>query len=109
VVIKLVYCITRRPGMSVDEFSRYWHDVHGPVGRRIPGLRRLVQSHPVLDPDDRRLPAFDGMAELWFDDLAALQAARQSPEWQASSKDEARFIDETRTALFLTEEREIRG
>jgi uncharacterized protein (TIGR02118 family) len=108
-VIKLVYCITRRAGMSVDEFSRYWHDVHGPIGRRIPGLRRLVQSHPVLDPDDRRPPAFDGMAELWFDDLAALQAARQSPEWQASSKDEARFIDATRTALFLTEEREIRG
>jgi uncharacterized protein (TIGR02118 family) len=49
------------------------------------------------------------MAELWFDDLAALQAARQSPEWQASSKDEARFIDATRTALFLTEEREIPG
>lgn len=108
-MIKLVYCITRRSGMSVDEFSRYWHDVHGPIGRRIPGLRRLVQSHPVLDPDDRRPPAFDGMAELWFDDLAALQAARQSPEWLASTNDEARFIDQTRTALFLTEEREIRG
>jgi uncharacterized protein (TIGR02118 family) len=49
------------------------------------------------------------MAELWFDDLEALQAARRSPEWQASTDDEARFIDETRTALFLTEEREIPG
>jgi uncharacterized protein (TIGR02118 family) len=105
-VIKLVYCITRRPGMSLDEFSHYWYDVHGPLGRRIPGLRRLVQSHPVSHPDD--LPAtFDGMAELWFDDLAALRAARQSPEWRASTHDEANFIDKTRTALFLTEEREI--
>jgi len=93
--------------MSVDEFSRYWHNVHGPIGRGIPGLRRLVQSHPVADPDDRQPASFDGMAELWFDDLAALQAARQSPQWQASTSDEARFIDETRTALFLTEEREI--
>jgi len=50
---------------------------------------------------------FDGMAELWFDDMAALQAARRSPEWRASSLDEANFIDHTRTALFLTEEREI--
>jgi uncharacterized protein (TIGR02118 family) len=49
------------------------------------------------------------MAELWFDDLEALQAARRSPEWQASTDDEARFIDERRTALFLTEEREIPG
>jgi len=52
-------------------------------------------------------PEFDGMAELWFDDLAALEAARRSPEWQASSADEANFIDKTRTALFLTEEQEI--
>ena len=93
--------------MSVDEFSRYWHDVHGPFGRPIPGLRRLVQSHPVSHRDDLGPPPFDGMAELWLDDLAALRAARQSPEWRASSDDEANFIDETRTALFLTEEREI--
>ncbi len=108
-MIKLVYCITRRPGMSVEEFSRYWHDVHGPIGRRIPGLRRLVQSHPVPDPDAMRPPAFDGMAELWFDDLTALRAARDSFEWRASSEDEANFIDDIRTALFLTVEREIPG
>jgi uncharacterized protein (TIGR02118 family) len=106
-MIKLVYCITRRPGMSLDEFSRYWHEVHGPIGRRIPGPRRLVQSHPVAHPADIRPPSFDGMAELWFDDLAALQAARSSPEWNASNRDEVNFVDDTRTALFLTEEREI--
>ncbi len=52
---------------------------------------------------------FDGMAELWFDDLETLSAARASAEWRASSDDEANFIDPTRTALFLTEEREIPG
>jgi len=107
-MIKLVYCITRRPGMSLEEFSRYWHDVHGPIGRRIPGLRRLIQSHPIADPAGGP-PSFDGMAELWFDDLAALQSARQSPEWRISSDDEARFIDHTRTASFVTTEREIPG
>ena len=105
-MIKLVYCITRRRDLSVDEFSRYWHDVHGPIGRRIPGLRRLVQSHPVVVPAGYRMD-FDGMAELWFDDFDALSQAQASPEWQASSADEANFIDATRTALFLTEEREI--
>ena len=107
-MIKLVYCITRRRGMALEEFSRYWREVHGPIGRRIPGLRRLVQSHRVPHVPDLAPPGFDGMAELWFDDLAALEAARRSPEWRASSADEANFIDETRTALFLTEEREIR-
>ncbi len=106
-MIKLVYCIARRPGMSVEEFSRYWHNVHGPIGRRIPGLRRLLQSHTIPGAVGEP-PPFDGMAELWFDDLAALEAARQSPEWRTSSDDEAHFVDQTRTALFLTEEREIR-
>jgi len=95
--------------MSVEEFSRYWHEVHGPIGRRIPGLRRLVQSHPVPRPPDMAAPQFDGTAELWFDDMTALEAARRSPEWRASTEDEANFIDETRTAILVTEEREIPG
>ena len=93
--------------MALEEFSRYWREVHGPIGRGIPGLRRLVQSHLVPQPPDMGPPDFDGMAELWFDDMATLQAARRSAEWRASNADEANFIDETRTALFLTEEREI--
>jgi uncharacterized protein (TIGR02118 family) len=107
VMIKLVYCITRRTDLSFDEFSRYWHDVHGPIGRRIPGLRRLVQSHLVAHPAGMRAADFDGMAELWFDDLEALQRAMASAEWRASTLDEANFIDGARTALFLTQEREI--
>ena len=95
--------------MSVEEFSRYWREVHGPIGRRIPGLRRLVQSHPVPRPPEMAAPNFDGIAELWFDDMTALEAARRSPEWRASTEDEANFIDETRTAVLVTEEREIPG
>ena len=54
-MIKLVYCITRRPDLSLAEFSTYWHDVHGPIGRRIPGLGRLVQSHPLVAEPGRVL------------------------------------------------------
>ncbi len=78
-MIKLVYCITRRRDLSLEEFSRYWHDVHGPIGRQIPGLRRLVQSHPLVASGQRM--DFDGLAELWFDDLDALRAAQTSAEW----------------------------
>lgn len=106
-MIKLVYCITRKPGLSPEEFSSYWEQVHGPIGRRIPGLRRLVQSHAVAHPRGFPPADFDGMAELWFDDLAAVEAARASPEWSASTADEAGFVDPSRTAFFLTEEREI--
>jgi uncharacterized protein (TIGR02118 family) len=106
-VIKLVYCISKKPGLSDAEFSQYWETIHGPIGARIPGLRRLVQSHRVTVPGDAKPADFDGMAELWFDDLAALLAARASPEWQASTADEAHFIDPQRTAYFVSEEHPI--
>jgi len=47
------------------------------------------------------------MAELWFDDLGALQAAMTSAEWQASTDDEANFVDASRTGRSSDREREI--
>lgn len=106
-MIKLVYLLTKKAGLTDEEFFRYWEKVHGPIGARIPGLRRLVQSHRVSVPGARY--DYDGMAELWFDDLEALQAARQSPEWKTSTEDEANFIDHNRVASFISEERVILG
>ena len=108
-MIKLVYCFAKKPGLSFEEFSRYWHDVHGPIGSRIPGLRRLVQSVALHEPRDAHSPSFDGMAELWFDDVETLLHARSSREWQASTEDEQHFIDHTRTAYFLSHERVLVG
>ncbi len=93
--------------MTDAEFFHYWRNVHGPIGSRIPGLRRLVQSHRIEVPGDARGSDFDGMAELWFDDLAALLAARQRAEWQASTEDEKEFIDHSKVAYFVTHEHSI--
>jgi uncharacterized protein (TIGR02118 family) len=106
-MVKVVYCIARRADLTPEGFDQYWRDVHGPIGARIPGLRRLVQNRTLRDPRDAYQPAFDGMAELWFDDWASLLAARQSAEWQRSSADEANFIDHKKVAYFVCEEREI--
>ncbi len=106
-MIKLVYCITKKPALSDEEFFRYWKNIHGPIGARIPRLRKLVQSHRINIPGDKHPPAYDGMAELWFDNVEDLLAVRQSPEWQASTADEANFIDHTKVAYFVTEEHVI--
>jgi uncharacterized protein (TIGR02118 family) len=106
-MIKLVYCISKKPGLTDEEFFRYWENVHGPIGARILGLRKLVQSHRVCVPGYKRWPDYDGVAELWFDDMEGLLAARQSSEWKASTEDEANFIDHDRVAYFVSEERVI--
>jgi uncharacterized protein (TIGR02118 family) len=103
-MIKLVYCITKKASLTDQEFFDYWENIHGPIGARIPRLRKLVQSHRLTIPGDKRRSDYDGMAELWFDDLEALLAARESPEWKASTEDEANFIDHDRVAYFVSEE-----
>lgn len=47
------------------------------------------------------------MAERWFDDLAAILAARRSAESAASTADETNFVDPARSAYFVSEERQI--
>ena len=106
-MIKLVYCITKKPGLTDRQFFDYWKNVHGPIGARIPGLRKLVQSRRILIAGDNHQPTYDGMAELWFDDEETLLKARQSPEWKASTEDEVNFVDHTKTAYFISEEHPI--
>jgi uncharacterized protein (TIGR02118 family) len=107
-VIKVVYCISKKPGMSDDVFFHYWKNIHGPMGARIPGLRRLIQSRRI-DVAGDRAPDYDGVAELWFDNIESLVQARNSAEWKAATEDEVNFIDHKRVAYFVSEEHVIVG
>jgi uncharacterized protein (TIGR02118 family) len=120
-VIKLVFCINRRPDVSAEEFHRYWLEDHAPLVRSVQdvlGIRRYVQSHTVDTPANAILQAsrqtggpYDGVAELWWDSLDAIAAGTGSPEGQDAARrlleDEARFIDFATASIFLTEEHEI--
>jgi uncharacterized protein (TIGR02118 family) len=107
-MVKLIYCISKKPELSVEEFQTYWRETHGPIAGRIPGLRRYVQCHtvPALY-GGQTPPAFDGAAELWFDDLETMRSAMGSAEVKAALEDEKNFIDHTRVASFVTEEKPV--
>ncbi len=107
-MIKIIYCITRKQGMSVEEFQRYWWETHRSIAARIPGVRRYVQCHtlPQLYGGDSP-PPYDGAAELWFDDQEAFQAILGSPELQTAREDERNFIDHSRSILIITEEKTV--
>ena len=56
-MVKAAYILYKRPDMDHQEFRRYWKDVHGPIGARIPGLRCMIQSHALPQGGDAR-PAY---------------------------------------------------
>ena len=70
------------------EFDRYYREVHIPLAKKLPGLRRYTISR---DMALLRGDAFYMIAELDFDDRAALQAAFESPEGQAAAEDVPKF------------------
>jgi uncharacterized protein (TIGR02118 family) len=66
-------------------FDGHYHEVHIPLAKRMPGIRRFAVSRNVaLAPD---AGAYYLVAELDFDDMATLRAALQSPEGRAVSAD----------------------
>ncbi len=120
-MVKLVYCIRRRPDVSPEEFHRYWLEEHAPLVRSVAdaiGATRYVQSHTVAPELNAFLRAsrgadepYDGITEIWWpsiDDLQAnLQAAESQEAQQRLLDDESTFIDFARSALFLTEEHAV--
>jgi hypothetical protein len=85
IMIKIVYCLRRKPGMSIEEFQKYWLETGHPAGKNEP---------------------YDGVAELWFEEEDLLNVGG-SEGALAAVRDEANFIDFDRSCIFLATEHVI--
>lgn len=108
-MVKAVSFFKRRSGMSVEAFQAYWLTRHPDVVVRLPGIRRYVQSHTLPGGYRKGEPAYDGIAEIWFDDTGAMRALAGTPAYAAVEADEARFIERASMGLIITEEHVIKG
>lgn len=95
-MIKMMAVITRREGMDPAEFTRIWRDEHTQLVMRLPGLRGYRQNHAV--PHHREWP-FDGVVELWFDDMDAARAAFRSEPAAAVRAHEQIFVQNVQTIV----------
>ena len=120
-VIKLVFCLHRREGMTREEFQTYWRQTHAPLVASVAetlNIRRYVQVHTMDSPmnagirGSRNAPEeYDGVAELWWDSLESLAAPGATEAGQKAGamllEDERKFIDLERSPLFFCDEHEI--
>lgn len=120
-MVKLVYCLRRRPDVSPDEFYRYWLETHGPkVKQAAEALRarRYVQSHTCGAELNQAFvasrglaPPYDGITEVWWDSIDDVKAGMTTPAGAAAAamllEDEARFIDFSQSRVFMTTEHPI--
>jgi len=122
-MVKLTFCVRRLPHLSREEFQRYWWETHGPLVRQhasVLGIRRYVQVHALDSPLNEALrvsrqapEGYDGIAELWWDSVENLAAATSTAQGGAAGlallEDEKRFIDHSRSPLWIGEERAVIG
>jgi uncharacterized protein (TIGR02118 family) len=107
---KHVALLVRQAGMSHEEFVDYWQTNHTPIARDIEGV---VRYQTVL-PTEPEHAEFDGLAELYFEDLEDLHAALGSsgsrdydPTKEVAAKareDVDNFLDVERRPRFIGEE-----
>lgn len=121
-MIKLVFCLTRLPHLSLEEFQTYWLQTHGPLVRSHAAalkIRRYVQSHTADNAAMNQAIAasrgapegFDGVAELWWDSVEDFASATSTPKGREAARillqDERRFIDHSRSPLWISVEHPI--
>ena len=116
-MLKSVELIRRKPGLSREEFRRYYEEVHAPLAVKHFGqyYARYVRSyvgHHVRGEE----PQFDCITEIWFKDARAAQAlvddlggSGGSDEYTTElgrvfREDEERFMDRTTLVAFMVRE-----
>jgi len=78
----------------------YWIEHNQPLARAVPGVKRFEWFEALVAPEGE--PPFDGVVEMWFETLADVQTAIQSPEAKKAEEDLVNFVDFSRYTVFLT-------
>jgi len=119
-MVKIVTLVKRKPGLTKEQFSDQWCNVHGPLAVSKdgpPGVRRYAQVDWLKQPKfgEKGLVSledaeYDGVAEMWFDDWDALRKVLDFFFGEAGTKvrdDMARFCDMDSAVMYFGEDRVI--
>jgi uncharacterized protein (TIGR02118 family) len=98
----------RKPGMAVEAFQEHWRTIHADIISKLPGIRRYVQNATLPSGYRKGEPAFDAVAESWFDDTQAMKALARMPEYAKVLADEPNFIDAPSMGSIITDEHVIK-
>jgi uncharacterized protein (TIGR02118 family) len=95
-MVKLI-ALYRKPN-DVELFDKHYYDVHLPLVKKTPGLRKVeitkITGAPIGESK------YHLMAELYYDSIDAMNAANGSPEGRAAAKDLMSFAADVVTLFY---------
>ena len=105
-VIKLICVVKRKPGMSPEEFHRYWREVHGPLiasTRSGSHVVRYEQNPRPLSSYASDPGGYDGVTIQWFESEASFRASLAEDDYRLIDEDLPKFLDVPSLVFLLTE------
>jgi uncharacterized protein (TIGR02118 family) len=110
--VKLVIGVKRRPDLSVAAWRDHMRGRHAELVRDHPASQRYLSGYIQYFAADHLYdggePAVDATSELYFPDLASMQAFLDDPDYQAEVfSDGAENADMSRTVFFPTREEAV--
>ncbi len=100
-MFKAIILLTRKDGMSRDEFRNWMLVGHSPLAKQLPGLRKLVFN--VVENEDA---PHDGVSELWFDSREAFDASYATEIGKRVAGDSLANV-KSRVRLFVDEQPQV--
>jgi len=85
-MLKFMVVLYRRSDLTPQLFRHHLEQIHAPLAKNLPGLRKYRQNY-VCDDPKRKHPGWDGIIELYFDNRDSMEAAWASPEGAAADAD----------------------
>lgn len=108
-MMKMYTFFKRKPGMSVEDFQRYWSTGHAQLAVKMGGNRRYIQNHTILSAyANGREPVWDGVPTGYFESPQVMKDLAKTPEYEALRADEPNFIDTSTMCHIFTEEHIIK-
>jgi hypothetical protein len=115
-VLKVMFLLKRKPGLSMAEFIERYETVHVPLAER--NVSRLLKyerhylhpgSHVILG-DAVMEPDYDVITELWYDDVDTFERQQESLRAQPALvaeiiADEEQLFDRAKSRLVFAEDR----
>jgi len=113
-MIKVSVFLTRRPDLTHEQFRQYWQEKHAPLVMSLDvfkmHVRHYTQQHSLSNLPEAAFPVapYDGVAELWFDDLSSVMTISGHQDYASIvAKDEGNFLDRAKTVMFISSESRI--
>jgi uncharacterized protein (TIGR02118 family) len=109
-MIKVSVFLTRRPDLTHEQFNQYWKEKHAALVMSLDvfktHVRHYTQQHSLNNvPEGLPVVPYDGVAELWLDDLSTVMTISGHHDYASIvAKDEENFLDRSKTVMFVSAE-----